>query len=310
MSRGTHIWFNGHILPANEVSISPYSHTLHYGTGAFEGIRAYSQTQGGGAIFRLQDHIGRLFETCKILGLTIPYTQDELIKAATELCKKNHFEECYLRPLVFIGDGPLGLDYGFSPSLEVMILAWKWSAYLGERGLKEGVRLKISSFIRPHVNSFMVSGKITGQYVNGVLAKKEAVSQGYHESLLLDAEGYLTEGSGENLFMIKNGEIKTTPLGYVLNGITRHTVLKLLSDLGLNVQERRFTRDEIWCADEVFLTGTAAEITPVKEIDNRSIGKDHYLGRPGPITQKIQQLYHQLVRGERVEYREWLTPIL
>jgi branched-chain amino acid aminotransferase len=310
MARGTKVWFNGKILSADEAKISLFVHGLHYGVGAFEGIRAYQQDQGGGAVFRLSEHLQRLYETCKILDLNIPYTLDQLASAAVATCHANGFQECYIRPIVYIGDGPLGVNPGANPPIDVAILNWEWGNYLGDKGATEGARLKISSFVRPHVNSIMTKGKITGQYVNGVLAKREAINAGFDEALLLDAEGYLTEGSGENLFLVKDGRVKTTPLTSILNGITRQTVLEYFKHKGILVEQARFSRDELWCADEVFLTGTAAEITPVREIDSRPIGKDHYVGRPGPITSELKRTYQKMVRGDLPEYgRQWLTPI-
>jgi branched-chain amino acid aminotransferase len=310
MARGSQVWFNGKITPVENAKISLFTHGLHYGVGAFEGIRAYKQKNGGGAVFRLGEHLERLFESCKILDLKIPYTLDELIQATLATCKANGFEECYIRPIVFIADGPLGVNPGTNPPLDVAILNWEWGSYLGDKGINEGARLKISSFIRPHVNSSMTKGKITGQYVNSVLAKREAIASGFDEALLLDPEGYLTEGSGENIFMIKNGVIKTTPLNSILNGITRQTVMEYLTHKGHVVQQARFTRDELWCADEIFLTGTAAEITPIKEIDNRPIGKGASAGKPGPITADLQKAYQEIVHGNLPEYgRHWLTLI-
>jgi branched-chain amino acid aminotransferase len=310
MARGTHVWFNGKVVLEENAKISLFTHALHYGVGAFEGIRAYKQKKGGGAIFRLTEHIERLFETCKILDIKIPFSLEELIAGTRAVCKANGFDECYIRPICYIGDGPLGLNPGGTPPIDVAILNWEWGSYLGDKGVNEGTRLKISSYIRPHVNSAMTKGKITGQYVNGVLAKREAVASGYDEALLLDAEGYLTEGTGENLFMIKDGVLKTTSLNSILNGITRRTVLEYFQRKGVLIQETRFTRDELWCADEIFLTGTAAEITPVKEIDNRLIGKPSHLGKPGPLTKEIQKAYQDMVHGVLPEYaKDWLTPL-
>lgn len=311
MARGSKVWYNGKILPTEEAKISLFTHGLHYGVGAFEGIRAYKQKNGGGAVFRLVEHMDRLFESAKILDVKIPFTRDELVRAAVEICKANGFEECYIRPIIFIADGPLGVNPGNNPPIDVAILVWEWGSYLGDKGINEGARLKVSSFIRPHVNSLMTKGKITGHYVNGVLAKREAISAGFDEALLLDAEGYLTEGSGENLFMVKDGVIKTTPLTSILNGVTRRTVLDYLKAQGHTIQEVRFTRDELWCADEVFLTGTAAEITPIQSIDNRLIGNGPDAGKPGPVTAKLQKDYAAMVRGEVPEYgKNWLTRIV
>jgi branched-chain amino acid aminotransferase len=310
--RGPKVWYNGKILPVEEAKISLFTHGLHYGVGAFEGIRAYKQKNGGGAVFRLREHIERLFESCKIISVKIPYTIDELVRASIEACKANGFEECYIRPIVFTADGPLGVNPGENPPIDVAILCWEWGSYLGE-GATKGARLKISSHIRPHVNSAMTKGKITGQYVNGVLAKREAIAAGYDEALLLDPEGYLTEGSGENLFIVREGVIKTTPLTSILNGITRKTVLALLKHQGHTIVETRFTRDELYCAEEIFLTGTAAEITPIREVDGRLIGpiaKPSEQGRPGPISLALQKDYAALVRGGLPELsKNWLEPI-
>lgn len=311
MTRGSKVWYNGKILAAEEAKISLFTHGLHYGMGAFEGIRAYKQKSGGGAIFRLSEHMDRLLESCKILGLTLPYSLEDLNQAAIATCKANGFEECYIRPIIFTADGPLGVNPGNNPPIDVAILNWEWGSYLGEQGINQGCKLKVSSFIRPHVNSAMTKGKITGQYVNGVLAKREAIAAGYDEALLLDPEGYLTEGSGENLFMVKEGVIKTTPLTSILGGITRKTVMEHLIQQGYKVVEQRFTRDELWCADEAFLTGTAAEITPVREIDNRLLGKGDTAGKPGPVSSRLQKEYAAIVRGDLPAYgKKWLTPIV
>ncbi len=310
MARGNQVWYNGKILPVENAKISLFTHGLHYGLGAFEGIRAYKQKRGGGAVFRLREHMQRLLESCKILDLKLPYSLDDLCRAATDTCKANKFEECYIRPIIFSADGPLGVHPGPNPVSDVAILNWEWGSYLGDKGINEGARLKVSSFIRPHVNSSMTKGKITGQYVNGVMAKREAVAAGYDEALLLDPEGFLTEGSGENLFMVKEGIVKTTPLTSILNGITRQTVIEHLTRQNHVIKEARFTRDELWCADEIFLTGTAAEITPIKEIDGRPIGFGPGAGKPGPITAKLQKEYQQIVRGEFPDYSlRWLTAI-
>lgn len=309
MARGTHCWYNGKILPVEEAKISLFTHGLHYGSGAFEGIRAYKQANGGGAIFRLREHMERFEESAKILGFALPYSVSDLIRAVTETCKANRFEECYVRPILFVGDGPLGVNPGNEPPIDIAILCWEWGAYLGAAG--GGARLKISSFVRPHVNSSMTKGKITGQYINSVLAKREAIAGGFDEAILLDPEGYVTEGSGENIFIVRNGIVKTTPLTSILNGITRSSILEYLHAKGLKVVETRFTRDELWCADEVFLTGTAAEITPVTEIDLRKIGRGSGAGKPGPLTQQVQRDFQNLVRGrEKPDFaRAWLHPI-
>jgi len=312
MARGTHVWYNGKILPTEEAKISLFTHALHYGMGAFEGIRAYKQKKGGGAIFRLVEHLDRLYDSAKILGLHIPYSMDDLVKASLDTCKSNKFEECYVRPIIFIGDGPTGVYPGPTPPVDVAILNWEWGKYLGDKGAAEGARMMVSTYIRPHPNSVMTKGKITGQYVTGVLAKSEAKRLGYEEALMLDPEGFLTEGTGENLFIIKDKVIKTTPLTSILAGITRASIIEYLKHKGYTVQEQRFTRDELWCADEIFLTGTAAEITPVVEVDNRPIGRGPGAGKVGSISSQLQREYDALVRGENVPdfARKWFTPIV
>ncbi len=306
MARGEKVWINGEIKDHNDSKISIFTHALHYGTGGFEGIRVYEAPNGKSNVFQLKAHIERLFYTAKILGMKIPYSHSQLTNACIEVVKANGFKECYIRPIFFVGDGPLGINIGEEPPITMAILTWEWGKYLGEEGAKKGVRLKISSYTRPHVNSIMTKGKITGQYVTGVLAKREAVSLGFDEALFLDPEGYLTEGSGENLFMVRKGVIKTTPLTSVLGGITRESMIKALQELNYIVEERRFSRDELYCADEVFLTGTAAEITPVREIDKRVIGE----GTPGPITLKIKDLFQDIIHGKGPAFvKDWLYPI-
>jgi len=306
MARGKHLWFNGKIQAVAETQVSLFTYGLHYGMGAFEGIRAYEQNQGGIAIFRLDDHIDRFIQSFKILGFDLPFVKKSLIEACIDVCKKNQFKSSYLRPIAFIGDGPLGLNVGENPPIDVAVLNWEWGDYLGEEGVKNGTRLKISSFTRPHVNSVMTKGKITGQYVSSVMAKREAILDGFDEAIFLDPEGFIAEGSGENVFIIRNGEIKTTPLTSVLAGITRMTVMDYFKNKGIPVKEARFSRDELWCADEVFVCGTAAEITPVREIDRRTIGE----GKPGPVTTQLQKDYSQIVRGEVPQYgSHWLTKV-
>ena len=311
MARGTKVWSNGKIIPVEEAKISLFSHVIHYGTGAFEGIRAYKQTKGGGAIFRLREHMERLEDSIKIMGFEMPYTTEQLIQGAIDACKANNFEECYVRPIAYIGDGPLGVFPGANPTVDVAILVWEWGSYLGDKGITEGAKLIISSLIRPHVNSVMTKGKISGQYVTGVIAKSEAIKMGFDEALMLDPEGFLTEGTGENLFLIKDGVIKTTELTSILNGVTRNTVIQMITKKGYKLVETRFTRDELWCCDEAFMTGTAAEITPISSVDGRKMGRGSSAGKPGPITMSIQKEYQRLIRGELAgEFpEEWLTKV-
>ncbi len=306
MARGSMVWWNGSIVPEEKARISLFTHGLHYGVGAFEGIRVYRQNDGGSAVFRLREHIERLFNSMKIVGFEIPYKVDELVQAAIDTTKACKFDECYLRPIVFTGNGPLGVDPGPNPPLDVAILVWEWGKYLGDRGVQEGARLKISSYLRPHVNSSLTKAKATGQYLTGVVAKREALAKGYDEALLLDTNGFLSEGSGENIFIVNKGVVKTTPLTSILAGITRATVIEHLRHKGITVEEQLFTRDEVYCADEVFLTGTAAEITPVQSVDDRKIGA----GKPGPVTLQLFKEYNSMVRGDLPSYaRGWLTPV-
>ncbi|MCM0605438.1 MAG: branched-chain amino acid transaminase [Xanthomonadaceae bacterium] len=307
-NRGSQLWYNGKILSEDKARISLFTHALHYGTGAFEGIRAYKQKKGGGGVFRLKEHMERLVESFHIMGFELPYTAEKLVEAAVDVCKANNYEECYLRPLAFIGDGPLGVFPGDKPPIDIAVMAWEWGKYLGAKGENEGTRLVTSSWMRPQVNTSLAGGKMTGQYLMGVVAKREAVRMGFDEALMLDTEGFFAEGTGENLFIIKNNIVKTTPLTSILSGITRSTVMEYFKHQGKTIVEQRFTRDELFTADEVFLTGTAAEITPVKELDNRLIGKGDKKGKPGPITTKLKTDYANIVRGELPEYgRNWLT---
>lgn len=309
--RGSKVWYNGKILPAEQAQISLFTHGLHYGTGAFEGIRAYKQKSGGGAVFRLAEHVDRLIDSAKILEFNIPYNHKQILTACLEICKANQFDECYIRPIFYVADGPLGVFPGLTPPIDLAILTWEWGKYLGDKSAQLGARMKISSYNRPHVNSLMTKAKATGQYLTGVLAKKEAIQLGYDEALMLDPEGFLTEATGANLFIIKDRIVKTTPLGSLLAGITRDTLVTMIRARGLTLVEQRFTRDELYCADEVFVTGTAAEVTPVREIDGRAIGRGDHAGKPGPITVQLSSDYQQIVHGELVtEFsKNWLSKI-
>lgn len=301
---GKVLWWNGEMMAPEQAKISLFTHTLHYGLGAFEGIRCYKTHDGKRAVFRLEEHIERLFDSCKICEIKIPYTKKELVDATVETIRQSGLEsDIYIRPLVFIGDGPLGVFPTFDPPIEVAIMTWVWGAYLGAEAKQNGARIKISSFSRGHVNSQMSKSKMIGGYTVGILAKLEVKRSGYDEALLLDTDGFVAEGSGENVFMYKNGVLKTTPLTSVLNGITRDTVIRLARAAGITVEEQRFTRDEIYCADEVFFCGTAAEITPIREIDNRQIGD----GKPGELTKKITQKFYDIVHGRDANHKSWLT---
>ncbi len=302
MITGEKIWMDARMVPWDEAKVHVLTHTLHYGLGVFEGIRCYRCKDGRSAIFRLPEHIRRLLGSARILDLPVPYTQAEIESACAQTIQANGLSECYIRPIVFVGAGEMGLHAKSNP-IHVAVIAWPWGSYLGDEGLKQGIRVKTSSFQRFHVNTLMTKAKAVGHYVNSILAGSEAKRAGYDEALLLDTDGYVAEASGENVFIVSEGLLKTTPLTSVLPGITRSSVLKLAKDMGYQVVEERFTRDEIYLADEAFFTGTAAEVTPIRELDDRRIGE----GKPGPITLTIQQRYFDVVRGADQRYHEWLT---
>ena len=301
MEKSKKIWMDGKLVDWDAAQVHVLTHTLHYGLGVFEGIRSYKCADGRSSVFRLKEHMERLFASAHIGLIDIPYTCDELCKAVVETLKANSLDEGYIRPLVYLGDGSMGLLPKDNP-VRVSIAAWAWGAYLGEEGLAKGIRVKVSSFARNNPNSSMTKAKITGNYVNSILAKKEAAGMGFDEALLLDTDGYVSEGSGENIFIVKDGALKTTELMTVLQGITRDSVIKIAGDKGFKVIEERFTRDELYTADEAFFTGTAAEITPIREVDSRAIGT----GKPGPITLDIQQTYFGAVKGADKDYEGWL----
>lgn len=299
------IWVDGELVPWDDAQVHVLTHSLHYGLGGFEGIRAYKGADGKSYVFRLREHVDRLFDTCKMILLQPKFTREQILRACIETLKANSLEEGYLRPVVFLGEGAMGI-YAPNNPVRATVIAWKWGAYLGEDALKSGIRAKISSFARHHINVSLAKAKMMGQYTNSVLAKREAKLGGYDEAILLDANGYVSEGSGENIFIVKNGRLLTPDLSSsILEGITRDTVITLARELGLAVQETRLTRDQLWLADEVFLTGTAAEITPVREVDNRAIGE----GVVGPITKKLQAKFFDVVRGADGSHPEWLTPV-
>jgi len=300
--RADKIWLDGKFINWDDANVHVCTHTLHYGVGVFEGIRCYRCHDGKSAIFMLNEHIDRFFDSAHIVQLDIPYTKEEVKEICKEIVKVNKFNECYIRPIAFMGDGQLGL-YVKEFKVRLAIISWVWGAYLGDEGLVNGIRAKVSSFLRHHVDSCMTKGKICGHYVNSILAKREAIAAGYDEAIMLDTDGYVSEASGENVFMIRKDVIKTTPLTSILPGITRTAVIKLAKDMGYEVKEERFTRDELYIADEVFFTGTAAEVTPVREVDGRNIGQ----GKPGPITLKIQKKFFEVARGMHEEFRDWLT---
>ena len=297
------IWMDGKFVDWDKASVHVLTHTLHYGLGVFEGIRCY-ETKSGPAIFRLDEHIERLFNSAHIFLIDIPYSKEEIKRSVIETIRINKIKECYIRPIVYIGYGAMGL-YSQKNPINVSIAVWPWGAYLGDKGLKNGIRVKTSSFIKNHVNANMSRGKVCGYYVNSQLAKKEAISCGYDEALLLDTEGYVSEGSGENIFIVRKGMLKTTPLTSILEGITRDSIIELAHDEGIEVSEERFTRDELYISDEAFFTGTAAEVTPIRDVDGRNIGT----GRPGRITKRLQSLFFDVVRGKNEKYKTWLTYI-
>ncbi|MBI1823878.1 MAG: branched-chain amino acid transaminase [Nitrospirae bacterium] len=297
------IWLDGKLVPWGEAKVHVLTHSLHYGLGVFEGIRCYKGSAGP-VIFRLKEHTERLFDSAHITRMKIPFSIKEIMDATIETVKTNGLEEGYIRPLVFIGYGEMGLYVKENP-IQVMIAAWPWGTYLGDEGIKSGIRVKISSFTRHHVNISMTRAKVSGYYVNSQIAKLEAKELGFDEALLLDTEGYVAEGPGENIFIVRKGELKTVPLTSILDGITRNSVMTLARELGIPFREERFTRDELYIADEAFFTGTAAEITPIREVDGRQIGK----GKPGPITQRIQEKFFNIVRGKEKSHAEWLVPV-
>jgi len=295
------IWMDGKFVNWADANVHILTHTLHYGTGAFEGIRCY-KTKKGSAIFRLQEHVDRLMDSCHILNITSPFSNAKIRKAIIDTVKVNKLKECYIRPLVFIGYGAMGLYTKGNP-IRVAVAAWPWGAYLGEEGLKKGIRVKVSSFTRLHVNVSMTKSKTCGDYVNSTLAKSEAVACGYDEALILDTSGFVSEGTGQNIFIVRDGVLITPPLPSVLEGITRKSIIEMAQKEKIRVCERNFTRDEVYIADEAFFTGTAAEITPIREVDDRTIGS----GSPGEITKKVQDIYFRAVKGEEDRYKGWLS---
>ncbi len=296
------LWLDGKMLDWKDGTTHVLTHTLHYGVGVFEGIRCYKTTDGKSAVFRLPEHVRRLRHSAHAVFLKVPYSDEQISQAILDVLAANELAEAYIRPLVFLGAGTMGLYPDKNPT-QVMIAAWSWGAYLGEEGLKNGIRVRVSSYIRPHVNSFMTKAKVCGGYVNSYLAKMEAKRDGYDEALFLDTEGYVCEASGENVFLVRDGVIKTPPLTAALPGITRDSVMTLAHDRGIPVIETRFSRDEVYMADEFFMTGTAAELTPVRELDGRAIGT----GKPGPVTQTLQDAYFRAVKGADDRHRSWLT---
>ncbi len=299
------IWMDGELVAWDDATVHILTHSLHYGLGAFEGIRAYKRANGKSFVFKLREHIDRLFDSCKMTLIAPKFTREQVMTACLETLRANDMEEGYLRPMVYVGDGAMGI-YAPNNPIRTTVIAWKWGAYLGDEALKNGIRTKISSFARHHINVSLAKAKMMGQYTNSVLAKREAKLGGYDEAILLDPNGYVSEGSGENIFVIKKGIIYTPDLASsILEGITRDTVITLAREMGYEVRETRITRDQLWLADEVFFTGTAAEITPVREVDNRAIGE----GTVGPMTKRIQAKFFDVVRGSDSSHSEWLTAL-
>jgi branched-chain amino acid aminotransferase len=299
--RDGYIWYDGKLVNWRDATTHVLTHTLHYGMGVFEGVRAY-HTPKGTAIFRLQDHTDRLFRSAHILGMNMPYSKDEINEAQRAAVRENKLESAYIRPMAFYGAEAMGIS-AKTLSTHIIVAAWKWGAYLGQEALDNGIRVKTSSFSRHHVNITMCKAKANGNYMNSILAHREAEQDGYDEALLLDVDGFVSEGSGENVFIIRKGKIYTPDLTSALEGITRDTIVQLANELGYQVIEKRITRDEVYSADEAFFTGTAAEVTPIRELDNRAIG----CGTRGPVTQKLQALYFDCVQGRSAKHEGWLT---
>ncbi|MDP1708727.1 MAG: branched-chain amino acid transaminase [Gammaproteobacteria bacterium] len=297
------IWFDGTLVPWREAKVHVLTHTLHYGMGVFEGIRAYEAVQGT-AIFRLEAHVDRLLRSAHILGMPMPYDKKTLSDACRAAVGENGLKSAYIRPMCFYGSEGMGLRAD-NLKVHAIVAAWSWGSYLGAEGMEKGIRVKTSSFTRHHVNITMCKAKANGNYMNSMMALREALSCGVDEALLLDVDGYVAEGSGENIFIVRDGVLCTPDLTSALDGITRDTIFKLAAELGIEVREKRITRDEVYIADEAFFTGTAAEVTPIRELDGRKIGS----GTRGPITTRLQALYFDQVHGRRKEHPEWLTPV-
>jgi branched-chain amino acid aminotransferase len=295
------IWFDGEMRPWREATTHVLTHTLHYGMGVFEGVRAYDAEQGT-AVFRLREHTDRLFRSAHILQMPMPYDKDTLNEAQLAVVRENNLQSAYLRPMCFYGSEGMGLRAD-NLKVHVIVAAWEWGAYLGKENLQKGIRIRTSSFTRHHVNITMCKAKANGNYMNSMLALNEALTCGYDEAMLLDNEGYVAEGSGENIFIVRNGVLYTPDLTSALEGVTRDTIMVLAREDGLEIREKRITRDEVYVADEAFFTGTAAEVTPIREVDNRTIGS----GGRGPLTERLQTLYFDQVHGRREDYPEWLA---
>jgi len=299
--RDGQIWYDGKLVPWREATTHVLTYSLHYGVGCFEGVRAYA-TPKGTAVFRLKEHTRRLFNSAKILGMKMPWTEAQADQAVLDVLKANNLKEAYIRPMVFYGAEGMGLRAD-NLKTHMIVAAWTWGAYLGAENMEKGIRVKTTSFTRHHVNAAMCRAKANGQYINSMMALNEVLRDGYDEAMMLDTQGFIAEGSAENIFLVVNGELHTPDITACLDGITRRTVIQLAQELGMKVIERRITRDEIYVADEAFFTGTAAEVTPIREVDNRAIGA----GARGPVTAKLQKLYLEVVKGQSGQYAEWLT---
>jgi branched-chain amino acid aminotransferase len=298
------IWHDGKLVPWREATTHVLTHSLHYGLAVFEGVRAYKTESVGTAIFRLKEHTDRLFNSAKIYMMEIPYGKEDLMAAQKEVVRANKLESCYLRPIAFYGSEKMGVS-PLGARVHVAVAAWPWGAYLGEEGLKRGIRVKTSSFARHHVNVTMARAKLASTYANSILANLEATQEGYDEGLLLDTDGFVAEGPGENLFIVKDGRVYTPQLTTALDGITWRSVQSICADLGIAVEKTRITRDDVYIADEAFFTGTAAEVTPIREVDGRTIGE----GKRGPITTRIQKAFFETVSGKAEKHADWLTPV-
>jgi branched-chain amino acid aminotransferase len=301
--RDGYIWYDGKMVPWRDATTHVLTHSLHYGLAVFEGLRAY-KTASGTAIFRLKEHTERLYNSAHIFMMKMPYSRETLIEAQREVVRANRLDSCYVRPIAFYGSEKMGVSPK-GASVHVAIAAWPWGAYLGADGLEQGIRVKTSSYSRHHINVTMCRAKFSGTYANSILANQEAVEHGYDEALLLDVEGYVAEGAGENLFIVKNGKLYEPELTSALIGITRDSVMQLARDIGLEVQTKRLTRDDVYIADEAFFTGTAAEVTPIRELDSRVIGS----GRRGPVTEKLQSMFFDVVNGRNPKYAHWLSNV-
>jgi branched-chain amino acid aminotransferase len=299
------IWMEGELIDWDDAKLHLLTHTMHYGLGAFEGIRAYQRADGATAVFRLHEHVGRLFDSCKLMSIEPRFNREQVSAACVSLLRANRMEEAYLRPIVWIGDGAMGV-YAPDNPIRTAVVAWRWGAYLGKGAVENGIRVKVSSWARHHIHVSLAKGKIMGQYTNSIMAKREAKMAGYDEAVLMDVQGYVSEGSGENVFIVKKGRLLTPPLSAsILEGVTRDTILVLAREEGIPVSEEMITRDQLYLADEAFFTGTAAEVTPIREVDDRRVGD----GAIGAITRRLQQRYFDVVKGSDGSHPEWLTRV-